>query len=150
MASCELGEGLLVSSIDSSILGATRCVSSSFSSDFLAPPPRCSRSHVCHCSFLLSGSAFCAWMCSRVQVELPAEATALLDRWSALHRPPVAGRPLFLMTEFDLLQPYALQQSWWQTWNRPESHRYRHGHMSVLFCKQLPRPGDLRRRLCRE
>ena len=71
--------------------------------------------------------------------ELPAEETALLDRWSALHRPPVAGRPLFLMTEFDLLQPYPLQQDWWQTWNRPESHRYRHGHMSILFCKQLYR-----------
>lgn len=70
---------------------------------------------------------------------LPDEDVALLDRWSALGRRPVGRRPLFLMTEFDLLQPYRLQQDWWETWNRPERHVYRHGHMSILFSKQLYR-----------
>jgi dienelactone hydrolase len=71
--------------------------------------------------------------------DLPADETALWDRWSAIQRRPLSARPLFLRTLFDDLQPIALQDRWWEAWGRPESHAYRHGHMSILFCKQLYR-----------
>ncbi len=67
------------------------------------------------------------------------EEIALLDRWAAVNRSPVIAHPLFLMTRFDALQPYALQHAWWEAWNRPARHEYRHGHMSILFCRQLYR-----------
>lgn len=68
--------------------------------------------------------------------------TALMDRWAAVNRQPVARRTVFLMTLFDALQPIELQRAWWEAWKQPESHEYRHGHMSILFCRQLYR--DLR------
>lgn len=71
----------------------------------------------------------------------PDEA-ALFDRWAALNRRPVARQSLFLMTLFDDLQPYGLQQDWWNAWDQPAHHEYRHGHMSILFCKQLYRDLD--------
>ena len=43
------------------------------------------------------------------------------------------------MTLFDDLQPIALQRNWRDVWNQPQMHEYRHGHMSILFCRQLYR-----------
>ncbi len=71
--------------------------------------------------------------------DLPADELACWDRWAAVNRQPLSARPLFLRTLFDDLQPIDLQDRWWQAWNRPESHAYRHGHMSILFCRQLYR-----------
>ncbi len=70
---------------------------------------------------------------------LPPDELALWERWAAIHRRPLSARPLFLRTLFDDLQPIALQDRWWEAWGRPESHAYRHGHMSILFCRQLYR-----------
>jgi pimeloyl-ACP methyl ester carboxylesterase len=70
---------------------------------------------------------------------LPPAELACWDRWAAINRQPLSARPLFLMTLFDDLQPIDLQRRWWQAWNRPEHHAYRHGHMSILFCRQLYR-----------
>jgi pimeloyl-ACP methyl ester carboxylesterase len=69
--------------------------------------------------------------------DLPAEEVALLDRWAAVHRRPVGARPVFLMTLFDDLQPVELQRQWWEAWDLPLRYEYRHGHMSILFSKQL-------------
>ena len=52
---------------------------------------------------------------------------------------PSGPQPTGERTLFDDLQPIELQDRWWQAWNRPESHAYRHGHMSILFCRQLYR-----------
>ncbi len=71
--------------------------------------------------------------------DLPKDELALWDRWAAIHRRPLSARPLFLRTLFDDLQPIELQDRWWEAWGRPESHAYRHGHMSILFCRQLYR-----------
>ena len=68
----------------------------------------------------------------------PAEA-ALLDRWAPLYRRPLVRRLLFLKTMYDVLQPTELQQNWWREWGRPPAHEYPHGHMSVLFCRQMYR-----------
>jgi hypothetical protein len=68
-----------------------------------------------------------------------AAETALLDRWAPLYRRPVVQRLLYLMTLYDVLQPTDLQQHWWRQWGQPPFHEYRHGHMSVLFCRQLYR-----------
>ncbi|MGE0606422.1 MAG: alpha/beta hydrolase [Pirellulales bacterium] len=75
---------------------------------------------------------FWPWM-----VNLPDDELALFDRWSALTRQPLGATPLFLMTLFDDLQPHSLQTNWWQAWSQPARHEYRHGHMSILFAKQL-------------
>ena len=72
-------------------------------------------------------------------VDCNAEDVALLDRWAPVSRQPVIQHPLFLMTCFDDLQPYLLQEKWWQAWNRPARYEYRHGHMSILFCRRLYR-----------
>jgi dienelactone hydrolase len=74
--------------------------------------------------------------------DVTTEERALMDRWAAINRQPVTPRPLFLMTLFDALQPYDLQQNWWRAWGQPAFHEYRHGHMSILFCKQLYRDLD--------
>jgi dienelactone hydrolase len=66
----------------------------------------------------------------------PAES-ALLDRWAPINRRPVVKRLLFLMPLFDLLQPTELQIKWWEGWDRPENRRYRHGHLSICFCRRL-------------
>jgi len=71
--------------------------------------------------------------------DLPQSETAMFDRWSGLNRQPLGAKPLFLMTLFDDLQPIALQRNWRDVWNQPQMHEYRHGHMSILFCRQLYR-----------
>jgi dienelactone hydrolase len=81
-----------------------------------------------------SASTLWPWMKNR-----PPAEVALLDRWAPVYRRPVVRRLLFLITLYDVLQPTALQQAWWQAWDRPPSHEYRHGHMSVLFCRQMYR-----------
>ena len=83
-----------------------------------------------------SRAAACVWPWMR-RVS-PAEA-ALLDRWAPLYRQPVAPRLLFLKTMYDVLQPTALQEIWWRRWGSPPFHGYPHGHMSVLFCRQMYR-----------
>ena len=82
-----------------------------------------------------SRAAACVWPWMR-RVS-PAEA--LLDRWAPLYRRPVTPRLLFLKTMYDVLQPTELQQDWWRDWSRPPAHEYPHGHMSVLFCRQMYR-----------
>jgi hypothetical protein len=71
----------------------------------------------------------------------PAQS-ALLDRWAPVSRRLVARRPLFLIPLYDVLQPTALQEAWWETWGRPERRHYRHGHISVCFSAQLYRDLD--------
>jgi dienelactone hydrolase len=83
-----------------------------------------------------SRAAACVWPWMRHTS--PAEA-ALLDRWAPLYRRPVVQRLLFLKTMHDVLQPTELQQNWWRDWGRPPAHEYPHGHMSVLFCRQMYR-----------
>lgn len=70
---------------------------------------------------------------------LPSRESALLDRWAPAHRRPVARRLLFLTTLFDVLQPTDLQLAWWRAWGEPAQIPYRHGHLSVCFCRQLYR-----------
>ena len=70
---------------------------------------------------------------------IPPAQVRLLDRWAPLYRRPVVEHVLFLITLFDDLQPTELQRAWWRAWNQPSHREYRHGHMSVLFSKQLYR-----------
>ena len=70
---------------------------------------------------------------------LSPERRALLDGWAPINRRPVVSRLLFLIPLFDVLQPTDLQQAWWQAWDQPEQRQYRHGHISVCFCRQLYR-----------
>ena len=69
--------------------------------------------------------------------DLTPEDTELMDRWAPILRRPLKAKPLFLMTLFDDLQPIALQRHWLDAWGTPPHHEYRHGHMSILFCRQL-------------
>jgi pimeloyl-ACP methyl ester carboxylesterase len=70
---------------------------------------------------------------------LSCRESALLDRWAPIHRRPAISRLLFLVTLFDALQPTDLQLAWWQAWGEPDQKQYRHGHLSVCFCRQLYR-----------
>jgi hypothetical protein len=71
--------------------------------------------------------------------QVTADQSALLDRWAPIFRRPVAPRLLFLVPQFDILQPTVLQEAWWEAWDRPPKRQYRHGHISVCFSPQLYR-----------
>lgn len=70
---------------------------------------------------------------------IPRQESEMLDRWAPVHRRPVVRRLMFLTTLFDVLQPTDLQLAWWRAWGMPSQIPYRHGHLSVCFCRQLYR-----------
>ena len=74
------------------------------------------------------------WMTS-----VSSSDSQLLDRWAPRLRRPQIQRILFMITLLDSLQPTELQLAWWEDWERPSKHEYRHGHISVVYGRQLYR-----------
>jgi hypothetical protein len=67
--------------------------------------------------------------------DLPAEQTALLDRWAPYRRRPRTRNLGFFITSYDNLQPTWLQEEWWQAWNEPPRWDYPHAHLSAHYSK---------------
>jgi len=53
----------------------------------------------------------------------------------------ISQLPLVLLefSPIPTVPPIALQRNWRDVWNQPQMHEYRHGHMSILFSRQLYR-----------